>query len=74
MKGLDEDESKFLEFVETRQQEISRERKQEERQLLEEMKISLALVTKHVRQGKHSDMSCIMRLPSLYDLVSIMKF
>lgn len=38
VKGLDEDESKFLEFVETRQQEISKERKQEEKQVLEEMK------------------------------------
>ena len=43
MKGLDEDESKFLEFVENRQQEISQERKQEEKQLLEEMKISFIL-------------------------------
>lgn len=38
VKGLNEDESKFLKFVENRQQEISKERKQEERQVLDEMK------------------------------------
>ena len=40
VKGLDEDESKFLEFVENRQQEISKERNKEEKQILAEMKIS----------------------------------
>ena len=40
VKGLDEDESKFLEFVENRQQEISKERNQEEKRILAEMKIS----------------------------------
>ena len=44
MKGLDEDESKFLEFVENRQQEISKERNKEEKQILAEMKISFGQV------------------------------
>ena len=44
VKGLDEDESKFLEFVENRQQEISKERNKEEKQILAEMKISFGQV------------------------------
>lgn len=38
VKGLDEDESKFLEFVENRQEEIVKERQKEEKKILAEMK------------------------------------
>lgn len=45
VKGLDEDESKFLEFVENRQEEISKERRKEEDEILAEMKESQVVRT-----------------------------
>jgi hypothetical protein len=41
VKGLDEEESKFLDFVSNRQVQLERERESEENRVLEQMKISL---------------------------------
>lgn len=42
VKGLDEDEVKFLDFVSQRQMQIEKDRNNEEKAMLEELKISLS--------------------------------